>query len=150
MIVRGHVAVDGTSPTWTTVTGAAQLSEVTTSEALATQLEAWDVDGTIAERLVEAVLAAVRGLPQDELPVEELAGVAVGELERYHDRVRCAIDRARFSFHRPFRRCKPDRVIRAGASGFFVRRRWQKELARHEDRESAGEAQREQRDRSVR
>lgn len=65
----------------------------TAEAALATQLEAFDVDGTIAERLVEAATAAVRGLPQLELPVEALADVSPEELGRYHERVRCAADR---------------------------------------------------------
>lgn len=65
----------------------------TAEAALATQLEAFDVDGTIAERLVEAATAAVRGLPQLELPVEALADVSPEELGRYYERVRCAADR---------------------------------------------------------
>ena len=61
--------------------------------ALAARLEALDVDGTIAERLVEAALAAVRGLPQLELPAEALVDATAEELEAYHERVRCAADR---------------------------------------------------------
>ena len=65
-----------------------------TAEAtLVTELEAADVDGTIAERLVDAALAAARGLPQLELPAEALANVSAEELEGYHERVRIAADR---------------------------------------------------------
>lgn len=61
--------------------------------ALATQLESADVDGTIAERMVEAVLAAAKGLPQAELPVDGLAAESPEELAAYHDRVRRSADR---------------------------------------------------------
>lgn len=65
----------------------------TAEAALVAQLEASDVDGTIAERLVDAALAAVRGLPQVDLPADVLADVSAEELEGYHERVRCAADR---------------------------------------------------------
>jgi RNA polymerase primary sigma factor len=70
-----------------------EAADTSSEAALATRLEALDVDGTIAERLVEAALAAARGIPQVELPVEVLAGVEADELESYHDRVRCTADR---------------------------------------------------------
>lgn len=72
----------------------AQRRDTETAEAaLACQLESFDVDGTIAERLVEAATAVARGLPQLELPVEALADVSAEELARYYDRVRLAAHR---------------------------------------------------------
>lgn len=69
----------------------AQRRDTATAEAaLACQLERFDVDGAIAERLVEAATAAARGLPQLELPVEALADVSAEELARYYERVRWA------------------------------------------------------------
>lgn len=64
-----------------------------TEAALVARLETLDVDGTVAERLVDAALAAVRGTPQTELPGELLADVGPDERQRYHERVRCSADR---------------------------------------------------------
>jgi RNA polymerase primary sigma factor len=61
--------------------------------ALVARLESLDVDGTVAERLVDAVAAVARGVAQDDLPAAQLAGVGADELARYYDRVRRAADR---------------------------------------------------------
>jgi RNA polymerase primary sigma factor len=72
----------------------AQSRDTATAEAaLACQLESFDVDGTIAERLVEAATAIARGLPQLELPEEALADVSAEELARYYERVRLTAHR---------------------------------------------------------
>lgn len=69
-------------------------AEAASSEAaLVARLETLDVDGTVAERLVDAALAAARGAAQDELPGEMLADVGPEELARYHERVRGSADR---------------------------------------------------------
>jgi RNA polymerase primary sigma factor len=60
--------------------------------ALATQLESADVDGTIAERTVEAALAAAKGQPQAELPIDGIADATAEELAAYHERVRRSAD----------------------------------------------------------
>jgi RNA polymerase primary sigma factor len=69
-------------------------AEAASSEAaLVARLETLDVDGTIAERLVDAALAAARGAPQTELPGELVADLGADELQRYHEWVRCSADR---------------------------------------------------------
>jgi RNA polymerase primary sigma factor len=66
-------------------------SSISVAEAaFVARLESLDVDGTIAERLVDAALAVVRGAPQDELPPEALEGT---DPERYYGVIRCAADR---------------------------------------------------------
>lgn len=62
-------------------------------ETLVAALETLDVDGTIAERVVDATDAAARGAPQTMLPPAAFAGASAEELERYHERVRSAASR---------------------------------------------------------
>lgn len=61
--------------------------------ALVARLEALDVDGTIAERLVEATLAAVGGHAQGVLPRDVLAGVGADVRAGHRARVRSTADR---------------------------------------------------------
>lgn len=87
--VELEVAEGGAPRCVPTASDAAAASEA----ALVARLESLDVDGTVAERLVDAATAVVRGAPQDDLPCGVLAGVGSDELVRYHDRVHRAADR---------------------------------------------------------
>jgi RNA polymerase primary sigma factor len=56
-------------------------------------LETLDVDGTIAERVVDAADAVTRGMAQTVLPPAAFAGLSAEELGLYHARVRSAAHR---------------------------------------------------------